>query len=326
MSKAAFHGKDYVAAARQAARAHGLDEETFVRQIRQESQFNPNARSPKGALGIAQIMPDTARAWGVDPMNPTAALNAAAKNMAAYVKQFGSYRNALIAYNAGPGAVGRSKLPDETTNYINVILGGKGEPSSPRPAASRAAAASSTTVTGGGTTTDTTAAVLDSLMSPAGSHGGFSKDILSRLTSGKYTKTEPIRTSTTVDRAARASASPAAGGSSSAGLGPLKELFWQGQGGVDVKNGVKQAQGFVSGHTDHVHVASGPKTVVELGKLAQSMGLHVGENPHFGGVHPVHVNGSFHYKGEAIDVSGDPARMAHFAATVAHKYGLKVKG
>jgi hypothetical protein len=38
------------------------------------------------------------------------------------------------------------------------------------------------------------------------------------------------------------------------------------------------------------------------------MGLHVGENPHFGGVTPVHVQGSYHYKGEAIDVSGDPRR------------------
>jgi hypothetical protein len=66
-----------------------------------------------------------------------------------------------------------------------------------------------------------------------------------------------------------------------------------------------------------VHVAAGPKTVVELGKLAQRMGLHVGENPHFGGVDPVHVAGSYHYKGEAIDVSGDAKKMALFAQEVA---------
>jgi hypothetical protein len=61
-----------------------------------------------------------------------------------------------------------------------------------------------------------------------------------------------------------------------------------------------------AGHANHVHVAAGPKTVVQLGRLAQSMGLHVGENPHFGGVSPVHVPGSFHYKGEAVDVSAAP--------------------
>lgn len=106
----------------------------------------------------------------------------------------------------------------------------------------------------------------------------------------------------------------------------LLELFWQGQNGIDAKNGVKVPQGFVSGHTDHVHVAAGPKTVVALGKLAQQMGLHVGENPKFGGVNPVHAKNSYHYKGEAIDVSGDPKLMAHFAATVAHRYGIKVRG
>jgi hypothetical protein len=66
-----------------------------------------------------------------------------------------------------------------------------------------------------------------------------------------------------------------------------------------------------------VHVAAGPKTVVELGRIAQDrFGLHVGENPHFGGVNPVHVPGSYHNKGEAIDVSGDPKKMAAYARFV----------
>jgi murein DD-endopeptidase MepM/ murein hydrolase activator NlpD len=102
-----------------------LDESVFLRQIRQESGFNPNAVSPAGAIGIAQIMPATARGWGVNPHDPHASLNAAAKNMASYVKKYGSYRNALIAYNAGPGAVGRGSLPAETQNYIKTILGGR---------------------------------------------------------------------------------------------------------------------------------------------------------------------------------------------------------
>lgn len=107
------------------------------------------------------------------------------------------------------------------------------------------------------------------------------------------------------------------------GKSPLFELFYQGEGGIDVKNGQVIPQGSVSGHRDHVHVAAGPKTVVQLGRLAEQMGLHVGENPHFGGVNPVHVPHSYHYKGEAIDVSGNPSQMRKYAHRVAAIYGIK---
>lgn len=102
---------------------------------------------------------------------------------------------------------------------------------------------------------------------------------------------------------------------------PLFELFWQGQGGINVKNGKVVPQGFVTGHADHVHVAAGPKTIVALGQMAQQMGLKVGENPHFGGVHPVHAPHSYHYSGEAIDVSGNPNAMKQFAHQVAGEFG-----
>lgn len=122
---------NYRSIARQAAQRYGLDPNIFERQINQESGFNPNAVSPAGAIGIAQIMPGTARSWGVNPRDPVAALDAAARNMANYVKQFGSYRNALIAYNAGPGAVGRKDLPAETQHYVSIILGGGGNSGHP---------------------------------------------------------------------------------------------------------------------------------------------------------------------------------------------------
>ena len=116
--------------ARQAAQRYGLDPGVFERQIQQESGFNPHGPSSSaGAQGIAQIMPATARGWGVNPNDPKAALDAAAKHMAAYVKQYGSVRNALIAYNAGPGRVGKS-LPAETQHYLDVILNGKSGKSS----------------------------------------------------------------------------------------------------------------------------------------------------------------------------------------------------
>lgn len=95
----------------------------FVEQIRQESQFDPNARSPKGAIGIAQIMPGTAKAWGVDPTDPHASLITAAQHSSAYVNQYGLAAG-LAAYNAGEGAVGQyGGVPPfkETQEYIRNI-------------------------------------------------------------------------------------------------------------------------------------------------------------------------------------------------------------
>lgn len=130
---------DYRKLAWHDAKDVGLDPDTFVRQINQESGFNPNARSGAGAIGIAQILPSTASGWGVDPTDPVAALRAAAKNMRDYVQKYGSERNALIAYNAGPGAVGSSSLPAETQNYIQTILGGSGSGGGLQPVATPSA-------------------------------------------------------------------------------------------------------------------------------------------------------------------------------------------
>jgi len=125
---------DYVGFARQAAQAAGISPEAFVRQIQQESGFNPGAVSPAGAVGIAQFMPYTAAEMGVNPYDPSSALSGAARMMANMASQFGGdYRKAVAAYNAGPGAVngavaaGGSNwlalMPEETQNYVSVILG-----------------------------------------------------------------------------------------------------------------------------------------------------------------------------------------------------------
>jgi murein DD-endopeptidase MepM/ murein hydrolase activator NlpD len=125
---------DYREIARQKALKYGLLPEVFERQIGAESGFNPKAVSSAGALGIAQIMPSTAKGWGVDPRDPVAALDAAAKNMSSYIRTYGgfstsdpykvrsAYEKALQAYNAGPGSVGKY-LPAETKNYISKIVG-----------------------------------------------------------------------------------------------------------------------------------------------------------------------------------------------------------
>jgi len=112
---------------------YGLRPAVFRAQMHHESGWNPHARSRAGAIGVAQIMPSTARAWGVNPWHPIQALNAAARNMARYVRtyrrqghdQATAEKLALAAYNAGPGAVAKyKKVPPyaETQRYVTVIL------------------------------------------------------------------------------------------------------------------------------------------------------------------------------------------------------------
>ena len=106
----------------------------FVEQMRQESGFAPDVISGKrvssaGAMGIAQIMPGTAKAWGVNPLDPEAALAAAAKAMTEYYRTYKDPRLALGAYNAGPGNVekyGLGILGDDfakgqTRDYVSII-------------------------------------------------------------------------------------------------------------------------------------------------------------------------------------------------------------
>lgn len=140
---------DFRALARQAAQKHGLDPHIFERQINAESGFNPNAGSGAGAVGIAQFMPATARGLGINPRDPHQALDAAAGLMARYVKQYGSYEKALRAYNAGPGAIEKSRGYGETNAYVAKILGGH-EPSAAAAHANPQAVSPSTSGGGSG--------------------------------------------------------------------------------------------------------------------------------------------------------------------------------
>jgi hypothetical protein len=132
---------DYTDLAVSYARRYGLNPEIFVRQMMQESGMNPDAVSPKGALGIAQIMPATARnpGYGVrpieDPTDPEEGLRFGAEFMRAMLDEFGGdYKLALSAYNAGAGAVKKyGGVPpfQETQNYVSKILGGAMQPDVP---------------------------------------------------------------------------------------------------------------------------------------------------------------------------------------------------
>lgn len=117
---------EYLDMARKAARKYNIPEDLFLRLVQQESNWNPEAKSHKGALGLAQLMPGTARALGVDPLIPRQNLDGGAKYLAKQFRKFGSWRLALAAYNAGPEAVQRyGGIPpyEETQNYVKKIWG-----------------------------------------------------------------------------------------------------------------------------------------------------------------------------------------------------------
>jgi soluble lytic murein transglycosylase-like protein len=117
---------EFLAVAKAAARKHNIPEDLFLRLVQQESGWNPGAVSSKGALGLAQLMPDTAARLGVDPNDPEDNLDGGARYLAMMYSRFGTWRLALAAYNAGPGAVeeyGGVPPFDETTAYVAAILG-----------------------------------------------------------------------------------------------------------------------------------------------------------------------------------------------------------
>jgi len=120
-----YKGK-YAPMAAAAARKYGIPEDLFKRLVQQESNWNPRAKSRVGAYGLAQLMPATARYLRVNPRDPKQNLEGGAKYLAEQYAKFKSWRLALAAYNAGPGAVQKyNGVPPyrETRNYVKVILG-----------------------------------------------------------------------------------------------------------------------------------------------------------------------------------------------------------
>lgn len=118
---------EYLTLARQAARQHNIPEELFLRLVQQESGWNPTAKSHKGALGLAQLMPQTAELLGVNPHDPKQNLEGGARYLSWQYRKFKSWPLALAAYNAGPKAVEKhGGIPPykETQNYVKVIWGG----------------------------------------------------------------------------------------------------------------------------------------------------------------------------------------------------------
>ena len=111
----------------------GIPSVYFVRQIQQESGFNPTAVSVTNAEGIAQFEPYTASGLGINPWDPIQSLSGAAHLMASYYHKYSNYAKALGAYNAGAGAVQSatyacgtnwlSCMPAQSQNYVYRIMG-----------------------------------------------------------------------------------------------------------------------------------------------------------------------------------------------------------
>jgi soluble lytic murein transglycosylase-like protein len=111
-----------------AATKYGIDPALLKGLIRQESNFDPTARSGAGASGLTQLMPGTAATLGVtDTTDPAQAIEGGAKYLKQQLDRFGGDpAKALAAYNAGPGAVAKfGGVPPyaETQNYVQKVLG-----------------------------------------------------------------------------------------------------------------------------------------------------------------------------------------------------------
>lgn len=109
---------------RDAARKHGVPSDLAIALITTESALNPYVVSKVGAMGLGQLMPQTARDMGVsDPFDPLQNLDGSMRYLASMIKQFGE-RSGVAAYNAGPGNVKKHKgVPpfDETQKYVKRI-------------------------------------------------------------------------------------------------------------------------------------------------------------------------------------------------------------
>jgi hypothetical protein len=106
--------------------AHGVNPMLVRALIQVESNYKPKAKSNKGAMGLMQLMPSTARAYNVrNPYDPKANISAGVKHFKSLLDRLGAVDLALAAYNAGEGAVKKfNGIPPyrETRNYVSRIL------------------------------------------------------------------------------------------------------------------------------------------------------------------------------------------------------------
>ncbi|MBU3197587.1 lytic transglycosylase domain-containing protein [Clostridium algidicarnis] len=118
---------------KEASEKYGVDEKLIRAIIKQESNFDPKAKSWAGAMGLMQLMPENVKEEGVkNPYDIKENIYAGTRHFKKYLNQFKTLEMALSAYNAGPGTMARrgvdsiekaDRLPLETQNYIKKVMG-----------------------------------------------------------------------------------------------------------------------------------------------------------------------------------------------------------
>jgi soluble lytic murein transglycosylase-like protein len=126
LARSGFTQREIDAAIDQAASRHNVDPNLVRALVKVESNFNPNAVSRKGAMGLMQLMPQTARQLNLkNPFDPQQNIDAGVRHLKQLLDNYnGDVRLSLAAYNAGSGAVSRSRgIPrySETQNYVRRI-------------------------------------------------------------------------------------------------------------------------------------------------------------------------------------------------------------
>lgn len=116
----------YVSLFKAAGAKYGIDYRVLEAVAKQESGFNPKARSSAGAMGMMQFMPGTAQSYGIDPWDPAQAIDGAARYLTNSLRALnGNLEFALASYNAGLGAVQKAHgIPHitQTQNYVKSIM------------------------------------------------------------------------------------------------------------------------------------------------------------------------------------------------------------
>jgi hypothetical protein len=288
------------------------EQKALVEALSVESNFRNLSYGDRDSVGALQQRPS--QGWGP-----------ASESLETDVSQF---LKAARAANTGGGSAGalaqavqRSGFGEryqQRSGEANALLAQYGSGSSGAPAAAATPTAAMMSADNSG--------LRQQLVSQFLAQGGVKNPSAVLSLAAQYGQAADVP-GTTTQAASGTAPSPSTkaspNGTKVSGSKVLELIYNDGGKGYGIKNGktVDGQQVFNAvwaGHANHVHVAAGPKTVVTLGKYAQRLGLHVGENPSFGGENPAsHVPGSYHNKAEAIDVSGDAKLMAQFARAVA---------
>jgi soluble lytic murein transglycosylase-like protein len=107
------------------AAKYGVDEDLVHAVMQAESDYDPSCHSSAGAMGLMQIMPETAKAYGVNPWDPAQNIEGGVRELREKLDRWGQVDLALAAYNAGSGAVQRYHgIPPyrETQAYVKRVL------------------------------------------------------------------------------------------------------------------------------------------------------------------------------------------------------------